>query len=51
LPLTTASPDARAQPITMHKLRAEIERLYATGSLPVEVAGQARQVFQEFREP
>jgi len=32
----------------MHKLRAEIERLYAKGSLPVEVAGQARQVFQEF---
>ena len=32
----------------MHKLRAEIERLYARGSLPVEVAGQARQVFQEF---
>src|SRR6476661_3627521 len=34
----------------MHKLRSEIERLYATGSLPVEVAGQARQIFQEFRE-
>jgi len=34
----------------MHKLRSEIERLYATGSLPVEVAGQARQTFQEFRE-
>jgi 2,3,4,5-tetrahydropyridine-2-carboxylate N-succinyltransferase len=32
----------------MHKLHAEIERLYAKGSLPVEVAGQARQVFQEF---
>src|SRR5437868_1023595 len=32
----------------MHKLRAEIERLYARGSLPAEVAGQARQVFQEF---
>jgi 2,3,4,5-tetrahydropyridine-2,6-dicarboxylate N-succinyltransferase len=34
----------------MHKLRAEIERLYAKGSLPVEVAGQARQVFQEFHQ-
>lgn len=33
----------------MHKLRSEIERLYATGALPVEVAGQARQVFLEFR--
>jgi 2,3,4,5-tetrahydropyridine-2,6-dicarboxylate N-succinyltransferase len=35
---------------SMHKLRAEIERLYAAGSLPPESAGQARQVFQEFRE-
>jgi 2,3,4,5-tetrahydropyridine-2,6-dicarboxylate N-succinyltransferase len=34
----------------MHKLRSEIERLYATGSLPVEVVGQARQIFHEFRE-
>src|SRR5260221_14123398 len=34
----------------MHKLRSEIERLYASGSLPVEVAGQARQLFLEFRE-
>jgi 2,3,4,5-tetrahydropyridine-2-carboxylate N-succinyltransferase len=34
----------------MHKLRSEIERLYTSGSLPVELAGQARQVFQEFRE-
>ncbi len=34
----------------MHKLRSEIERLYATGSLPVEVTGQARQVFLEFRD-
>ena len=34
----------------MHKLRSEIERLYAKGSLPVEVAGQARQVFQEFHQ-
>jgi 2,3,4,5-tetrahydropyridine-2,6-dicarboxylate N-succinyltransferase len=33
----------------MHKLHAEIERLYSSGSLPVEVAGQARHVFQEFR--
>ena len=33
----------------MHKLRSEIERLYSTGSLPVEAAGQARHVFQEFR--
>jgi len=33
----------------MHKLHAEIERLYSSGSLPVEVAGQARQVFDEFR--
>jgi 2,3,4,5-tetrahydropyridine-2,6-dicarboxylate N-succinyltransferase len=34
----------------MHKLRAEIERLYAAGSLPVEVAGQALEIFREFRE-
>jgi 2,3,4,5-tetrahydropyridine-2,6-dicarboxylate N-succinyltransferase len=34
----------------MHRLRAEIEKLYATGSLPPDAAGQARQVFQEFRE-
>ena len=34
----------------MHKLRSEIERLYAKGSLPVEVAGQARHVFREFHE-
>jgi 2,3,4,5-tetrahydropyridine-2,6-dicarboxylate N-succinyltransferase len=34
----------------MHKLRSEIERLYAKGTLPVEVAGLARQVFSEFRE-
>jgi 2,3,4,5-tetrahydropyridine-2-carboxylate N-succinyltransferase len=34
----------------MHKLKSEIERLYATGSLPVEVIGQARQVFLEFRD-
>jgi 2,3,4,5-tetrahydropyridine-2-carboxylate N-succinyltransferase len=34
----------------MHTLRAEIERLYASGSLPPEAAGQARRVFQEFRE-
>src|SRR5246127_4987928 len=34
----------------MHKLRSEIERLYAAGSLPVEATGQARQVFQEFRQ-
>jgi 2,3,4,5-tetrahydropyridine-2-carboxylate N-succinyltransferase len=33
----------------MHKLHSEIERLYNAGSLPVEVAGQARHVFQEFR--
>ena len=33
----------------MHKLRSEIERLYSAGSLPVAAAGQARQVFQEFR--
>ncbi|HEY1937817.1 MAG TPA: 2,3,4,5-tetrahydropyridine-2,6-dicarboxylate N-succinyltransferase [Candidatus Angelobacter sp.] len=33
----------------MHKLRSEIERLYAAGSLPVEAAGQARHIFQEFR--
>jgi 2,3,4,5-tetrahydropyridine-2,6-dicarboxylate N-succinyltransferase len=34
----------------MHKLRSEIERLYASGSLPVEVAGQARKVFREFHD-
>ena len=34
----------------MHKLRSEIERYYATGTLPVEVAGQARHVFREFHE-
>ena len=34
----------------MHKLRSEIERLYAAGSLSVEVAGQARALFREFRE-
>jgi 2,3,4,5-tetrahydropyridine-2-carboxylate N-succinyltransferase len=34
----------------MHKLRSEIERLFAKGTLPVEVAGLARQVFSEFRE-
>jgi 2,3,4,5-tetrahydropyridine-2-carboxylate N-succinyltransferase len=34
----------------MHKLRSEIERYYATGSLPVEVAGHARKIFSEFRE-
>src|SRR5580765_9079271 len=34
----------------MHNLRSEIERYYATGSLPVEVAGQARKVFSEFRQ-
>jgi 2,3,4,5-tetrahydropyridine-2-carboxylate N-succinyltransferase len=34
----------------MHKLRHEIERLYATGSLPVEVVGHAQQQFGEFRE-
>src|SRR5438309_3887591 len=33
----------------MNRLRSEIERLYAGGVLPVEVVGQARQVFQEFR--
>src|SRR5262249_12115058 len=37
------------QSFIMHKLHAEIERLYSSGSLPVEVAGQARQVFDEFR--
>src|SRR6266849_3266173 len=34
----------------MHKLRSEIERMYAPGSLPVEVAGQAREIFLEFRD-
>jgi 2,3,4,5-tetrahydropyridine-2-carboxylate N-succinyltransferase len=34
----------------MHRLQAEIERLYAAGSLPAEAASQARQVFQEFRQ-
>jgi 2,3,4,5-tetrahydropyridine-2,6-dicarboxylate N-succinyltransferase len=34
----------------MHKLRSEIERLYASGSLPVEVAGQARHIFREFHK-
>jgi 2,3,4,5-tetrahydropyridine-2-carboxylate N-succinyltransferase len=34
----------------MHKLRSEIERLYASGSLPVEVAGQARHIFREFHQ-
>ena len=43
-----AKPAAFILRTCMHKLRAEIERLYAKGSLPVEVAGQARQVFQEF---
>ncbi|HKR95609.1 MAG TPA: 2,3,4,5-tetrahydropyridine-2,6-dicarboxylate N-succinyltransferase [Candidatus Angelobacter sp.] len=34
----------------MHRLQAEIERLYAAGSLPAEAAGPARQVFHEFRQ-
>ena len=34
----------------MHKLRSEIERLYAGGPLPADAAKQARRVFQEFRE-
>ncbi|HZU33622.1 MAG TPA: 2,3,4,5-tetrahydropyridine-2,6-dicarboxylate N-succinyltransferase [Candidatus Angelobacter sp.] len=34
----------------MHKLRSEIERLFAAGSLPVETAGHARHIFQEFRQ-
>jgi 2,3,4,5-tetrahydropyridine-2,6-dicarboxylate N-succinyltransferase len=34
----------------MHKLRSEIERLYAAGSLAVELVGEAREVFREFRE-
>ena len=34
----------------MQKLRSEIERLYAEGSLPVEVAGHARHVFREFHQ-
>jgi 2,3,4,5-tetrahydropyridine-2-carboxylate N-succinyltransferase len=34
----------------MHRLRTEIERLYAAGSLPPEATVAAREVFQEFRE-
>jgi 2,3,4,5-tetrahydropyridine-2-carboxylate N-succinyltransferase len=34
----------------MHPLRSEIERLYASGTLPPEAAAQARRIFQEFRE-
>jgi 2,3,4,5-tetrahydropyridine-2,6-dicarboxylate N-succinyltransferase len=34
----------------MHRLQAEIERLYAAGPLSPEATVPARQVFQEFRE-
>jgi 2,3,4,5-tetrahydropyridine-2-carboxylate N-succinyltransferase len=34
----------------MNKLRSEIERLYSSGFLPPETAGEARRVFQDFRE-
>ncbi len=33
----------------MHKLKSDIERFYAAGTLSAEVAGQARKVFSEFR--
>lgn len=36
--------------LPMHRLQAEIERLYAAGSLPSGAASQARQIFQEFRQ-
>jgi 2,3,4,5-tetrahydropyridine-2-carboxylate N-succinyltransferase len=41
---------ARFNKFSMHRLQAEIERLYAAGSLPAGAAGPARQVFQEFRQ-
>lgn len=34
----------------MHKLHSEIERLYSSGTLPVEVSGRAHQIFHEFRD-
>ena len=34
----------------MHRLQADIERLYAAGALSPEATVPARQVFQEFRE-
>jgi len=34
----------------MHRLQAEIERLYAAGSLPPEATVPAREIFHEFRE-
>ena len=34
----------------MHRLRSEIEKLYAAGSLPPEATVPARQIFQEFQE-
>ncbi|HEY7402215.1 MAG TPA: 2,3,4,5-tetrahydropyridine-2,6-dicarboxylate N-succinyltransferase [Candidatus Angelobacter sp.] len=34
----------------MHRLQAEIERLYAAGSLPAEATVPARQLFHEFRD-
>ena len=34
----------------MHKLKSDIERFYAAGPLPTEVAVQARRVFSEFRD-
>ena len=47
---TCAGKRAARHSSTMHKLRSEIERLYAKGSLPVEVAGHARHIFREFHE-
>ncbi|HET9365745.1 MAG TPA: 2,3,4,5-tetrahydropyridine-2,6-dicarboxylate N-succinyltransferase [Candidatus Angelobacter sp.] len=48
--LLLASLAVYTPPVSMHRLQAEIERLYAAGSLPAEAAGQARQVFHEFRQ-
>jgi len=48
--LRTAMRADQGSTTTMHKLRSEIERLYASGSLPAKAAEQARQVFQEFRQ-
>src|SRR5215468_7246867 len=36
--------------LTMHKLQAEIERLYAAGPLPPDATVAARQVFHDFRD-
>src|SRR6266481_4196843 len=34
----------------MHKLKSDIERFYAAGPLPTDVAVQAHRVFSEFRD-